>query len=419
MVTRMSNQIFFICGVISNNLGFQCKSLSTNRLPGDPPRYLDRFDPKKMNQGTTYLITREIIDNNAFAIFSVMRPVNPNDQLTNRGSYIAVGVLNQSPITLNDAIFTYEVIAEIHGMLNAFRDERNAFHAEFHLDDFNFDFSALHKRNASYLIDSLYFSTQNQNDLANANIGNFKDIAYNDVSITDMQYSLHCIQKAPFEKIKDQNEMLRKQTEIIKIYNNQIKQLEDKITKRDNSIKHLKNIIREKNIHSRQSNLNIPSRNINELDIIDVNKDQNTQQKKEHQAQKFKFENLKENQPTFAKSGSWMDNPIRRRGFTKSLPERLQLNQSKYHNEKVAKREILIRNIINALSIILVTLLLLLIIFFITRWLNYSTYNTNQTTSVNTDTNNNKPNNPATNYQNNKKDHEADISERRRDALNE
>jgi hypothetical protein len=210
----------FICGTISDKRGFEYKKISGNELPGDPSRYLDKYDPKTMDKDRTYLINKEKIAGDFYTIVHVMEGINPNDQETNRGSYIAVGILTNKAISLNTSTIIFEKIAEIHGVLKGLRDNRNAFNNKFRLADLVLDINIELYRNESIdLPGALRFYSSVQNI--------HPKIVYNDYIKDKKDYKPH------FSNTELTNELQNKEKEIIYLKNelNRISSMQQKKTK--------------------------------------------------------------------------------------------------------------------------------------------------------------------------------------------
>lgn len=121
----------FVCGTPHNKKGFELTVLEGSRLPDGISQYIDIYDSDKMKEGGTYVIqTINILKQNYTLIVKYVS-INPSDQRTSRGAYIATGILVKSPIALSSSIVFLSQITNLHTSLQMMRDERNAFNISF------------------------------------------------------------------------------------------------------------------------------------------------------------------------------------------------------------------------------------------------------------------------------------------------
>jgi len=255
-----NNFSIFICGTPSNKNGFEYQLLQGSSLPGIPSRYLDLYDPSQMNKGKTYILKRELIDKELYTILTEYRGINPNDDNTNRGAYIAVGIITKEAINYNDAMLFFDVISEIHGNLFAYRDKNNAFDTRFTLDNYKIKNMEL-DMNISYLTDTLsklslkkdkefhnYRLTYNEDKYKNRdmkNIKNFdtKDKVSNPEEIIYLKkikvLNENLIQKEQeYKSLKEQNDDIQIK---YKQYQDEYSKLKQQLTKYSSQYEEYKN----------------------------------------------------------------------------------------------------------------------------------------------------------------------------------
>ena len=99
-----------VFGTPSNNIGFEYKILNGNVLPSDDVSYLDNFDNKTMNKGSTYVVKKKRIENIDYSMILEYRKIKPKEEHIDRGAYIAVGIILSDKITVNDSIVFFQII---------------------------------------------------------------------------------------------------------------------------------------------------------------------------------------------------------------------------------------------------------------------------------------------------------------------
>jgi hypothetical protein len=129
---------FFVCGTPSNRRGFEYVTDTGAKLPGEPSRYLDIFDPQRMSAGRTYVVQSLVIDGRSYSTLTVYEKINPNDDRSNRGAFIAAGVLSGEGASLEDVLWCFCRLMEILAELGGLRSQDNSFPPNFRLKDFAF-----------------------------------------------------------------------------------------------------------------------------------------------------------------------------------------------------------------------------------------------------------------------------------------
>jgi len=125
----------FICGVPHNSKGFQYAVIEGAPLPKDISQFIDIYDSDKMKEGQNYIIQKLEINNLYYTLIAKYVRINPSDQKSSRGSYIAVGLLTNKPICTEAAIgYIYEISSK-QDILKAMRNKRNAFDIDFMMND--------------------------------------------------------------------------------------------------------------------------------------------------------------------------------------------------------------------------------------------------------------------------------------------
>ena len=123
----------FICGAPHNSKGFEFTVIDGSPLPDNIGQYIDIYDADKMKDGRNYVIQKLSISKIEYTLVGVYVRINPSDQKTSRGSYIAVGVLTNESISLHSAIDYFCTISALEASLKMLRNERNAFSTNFSL----------------------------------------------------------------------------------------------------------------------------------------------------------------------------------------------------------------------------------------------------------------------------------------------
>ena len=123
----------FICGAPHNSKGFEFTVIDGSSLPDNIGQYIDIYDADKMKDGRNYVIQKLSISKIEYTLVGVYVRINPSDQKTSRGSYIAVGVLTDESISLHSAIDYFCTISSLEASLKMLRNERNAFSTNFSL----------------------------------------------------------------------------------------------------------------------------------------------------------------------------------------------------------------------------------------------------------------------------------------------
>jgi len=135
----MSQYSFFVCGTPSNKRGFEWICSGTKKLPGVPGRYLDVFDRKTMGEGKTYVSRVVEAEGRKYAMLTLYEPINPYDDETNRGAFIASGIITGGGISLDEVLSSFMVLNHMCAELTKMRDSRNAFPPGFSLKNLNLD----------------------------------------------------------------------------------------------------------------------------------------------------------------------------------------------------------------------------------------------------------------------------------------
>lgn len=165
----------FVCGTPHNKKGFELSELDGNNIPSNMFKYIDIYDPDKMKSGNTSVIQKVKISNNEYTLLVSYEGINPSDQKTSRGAYIAVGILAEAPISLTDSIKYFCEITTLHTYLKIMRDERNAFNTQF---DISVDLKSVnHKCDHVAFLSNITFKLSNSNES--------KRVVFNDISNTN------------------------------------------------------------------------------------------------------------------------------------------------------------------------------------------------------------------------------------------
>ena len=136
----MSSHVFFVCGTPSNKRGFEWSASTGKNLPGTPEKYLDRFDPEKMESGQSYVCRTVSAGNTELSLLGIYEPIQPYDDTVNRGAFIASGVLTSAAVGLDEALYLFSTVTRLASALTSLRDQSNAFPRDFSPDKINFDF---------------------------------------------------------------------------------------------------------------------------------------------------------------------------------------------------------------------------------------------------------------------------------------
>ncbi len=122
----------FVCGVPHNSKGFEYAEIDGSSLPNNIGQYIDIYDKQKMKDGRNYVLQKLIISNIEYILIAEYTKINPSDQKSSRGSYIAVGILTDEVISSsNDYVYR---ITYIEDLLKTMRNERNAFNINFKIN---------------------------------------------------------------------------------------------------------------------------------------------------------------------------------------------------------------------------------------------------------------------------------------------
>ena len=121
----------FVCGAPHNSKGFEYAEIYGSKLPDNISQYIDIYDADKMKDGRSYIIQKLTIDTRDYTLLGEYIRINPSDQNTSRGSYIAVGILTDEVISLHVAMDYFCTISSLHASLKMLRNERNAFSTNF------------------------------------------------------------------------------------------------------------------------------------------------------------------------------------------------------------------------------------------------------------------------------------------------
>ncbi|HIP13709.1 MAG TPA: hypothetical protein EYG73_13455 [Arcobacter sp.] len=174
----------FICGTPHNKKGFEFTVLEGNKVPDGIFQYIDIYNPDKMRDGNTYVIQKINILKKDYILLSKYVGINPSDQRTSRGAYIAAGVLVESPVSLSSSIMFLSKITNLHTSLKMMRDERNAFKTTF---DISKDLQNIEIKCADVaFLANLTYSISNLNETKKVI---FNDIAHSE-SIKDIDDNL-------------------------------------------------------------------------------------------------------------------------------------------------------------------------------------------------------------------------------------
>ncbi len=138
--------ILFACGAPHNTKGFEFATIEGSKnLPDGLIQYIDIYNIDKMKDGSTYVIQNISIGSRKYLVMVNYVSINPSDQKTSRGAYIAVGVVVDADVSLSSTVSYLCKIASSQGALSKLRDERNAFSRSFdiHKDirDINLEYS--------------------------------------------------------------------------------------------------------------------------------------------------------------------------------------------------------------------------------------------------------------------------------------
>ncbi len=162
----------------SNSKGFQYAVIEGSPLPNNIGQFIDIYDSNKMKDGENYIIQKLKIYNLDYTLIVKYVRINPSDQKSNRGSYIAIGVLTDQVVYSNTAIsYIYEISSK-QDILKAMRNKRNAFDIYFKMNDVfqqagNYQYAtslanmiekiSLGKRQKKILFDTLRYDYKNEN----------------------------------------------------------------------------------------------------------------------------------------------------------------------------------------------------------------------------------------------------------------
>jgi hypothetical protein len=127
--------VLFVCGAPHNKKGFELAIVEGNKtFPDECIQYIDKYDADKMIDGNTYVIQNINCKQKKYLLIESYISINPSDQKTSRGAYIAVGVITDDMQTLSSTINYFCKIVSIHSALGKLRDSRNAFPSRFSID---------------------------------------------------------------------------------------------------------------------------------------------------------------------------------------------------------------------------------------------------------------------------------------------
>lgn len=134
----IQSPVFFVCGTPSNRRGFEYVTDTGVKLPGEPSKYLDIFDVHTMSAGRTYVCRDVLAGTRNYSAVTVYEKINPNDENSNRGAFIAAGFLICDAASLDDLLAWFCRLTEILGQLAGLRSRGNAFPGTFLLAEFVF-----------------------------------------------------------------------------------------------------------------------------------------------------------------------------------------------------------------------------------------------------------------------------------------
>jgi len=255
-----------ICGTPTNKGGFKYKNIGSRPLPGNPSSYLDKFDPESMRQGYTYVIKQQDIEHVSYSMLIVYKAIKPSDQNTNRGAFIAVGVVVPNAISVNESIVYHQIVIEVHAHMSAFIDKStNAFIPSFTIENYNYTPRELSLHSA-YLVDSLCKASSKNNRLFKRN----GKLTYNDIAFSKQD----SIELEDLYYFSDNSKELGKNNQLEQILRTQEKKinaLESKLSdnerslyatnnenqrlKKENSDLEVHKRLQEQNLHTIQNKL--------------------------------------------------------------------------------------------------------------------------------------------------------------------
>lgn len=222
----------FIFGTPSDKRGFEYSCLDKTKLPGNPATYLDKYKPANYDKNrNTYRISKLSIDNRNYSLFVDYKGINPLEKEVNRGAYIAVGVLVESPVTVDEAIKYLAASCAHHMSLEAQRDEQDAFPYDFTIKGYIESCSKLVLRSTDVIVDAICQSGVSSSPLFTSN----NHVVYENNSATstlNKEGITHFIQSKNLNELKE-SEQKRKR---LKIEN---KELLKEIKKHESQIKDL------------------------------------------------------------------------------------------------------------------------------------------------------------------------------------
>lgn len=127
---------YFVCGTAANRRGFEYATPGSKPLPDNPASYLDI--PPKNQTGESHMLSQVSMSGIQYVRYAKYRCINPSDEGTNRGAYVAVGFLLSQRMTLHAAARCIEqaciIYADVIGNLRG----KNAFAPDFRLDRYEF-----------------------------------------------------------------------------------------------------------------------------------------------------------------------------------------------------------------------------------------------------------------------------------------
>lgn len=255
-----------ICGTPTNKGGFKYKNIGSRPLPGNPSSYLDKFDPESMRQGYTYVIKQQDIEHISYSMLIVYKAIKPSDQNTNRGAFIAVGVVVPNEISVNESIVYHQIVIEVHAHMSAFIDKStNAFIPSFTIENYNYTPRELSLHSA-YLVDSLCKASSKNNRLFKRN----GKLTYNDVAFSQQD----SIELEDLYYFSDNSKELGKNNQLEQILRTQEKKInalesklydnerslyatnnENQRLKKENSDLEVHKRLQEQNLHTIQNKL--------------------------------------------------------------------------------------------------------------------------------------------------------------------
>lgn len=121
----------FVCGVPHNRKGFEYTTLDGVKLSDKISQYIDIYDADKMKDEYQYVIQKLRNGEKDYTLIAEYARINPSDQKTSRGSYIAVGVLTKEILTRNTVEEYISRISSLQSLLKTLRKGRNAFNIDF------------------------------------------------------------------------------------------------------------------------------------------------------------------------------------------------------------------------------------------------------------------------------------------------